>query len=108
VGEDAGYVVRCKCDPSPDGTGGDTVVDHVRLFRRWPNRKRAGEPVSRKGVQTRPWVPGVAARRASSPAHGFRAVGNFDANRNHSPSHSFQVFDPSQSITTVGVHSEDA
>jgi GT2 family glycosyltransferase len=32
VGEDAGYVVRCKCDPSPDGTGGDTVVDHVRLF----------------------------------------------------------------------------
>jgi glycosyltransferase involved in cell wall biosynthesis len=29
---DAGYVVRCACDPSPDGTGGDTVVDHIRLF----------------------------------------------------------------------------
>lgn len=28
----AGYVLRCACDPSPDGTGGDTVVDHVRLF----------------------------------------------------------------------------
>jgi tetratricopeptide (TPR) repeat protein len=28
----AAYVVRCACDPSPDGTGGDTVVDHVRLF----------------------------------------------------------------------------
>jgi glycosyltransferase involved in cell wall biosynthesis len=26
------YVVRCACDPSPDGTGGETVVDHVRLF----------------------------------------------------------------------------
>jgi tetratricopeptide (TPR) repeat protein len=25
-------VVRCACDPSPDGTGGDTVVDHIRLF----------------------------------------------------------------------------
>ena len=23
---------RCACDPSPDGTGGDTVVDHIRLF----------------------------------------------------------------------------
>ena len=22
----------CACDPSPDGTGGDTVVDHIRLF----------------------------------------------------------------------------
>jgi tetratricopeptide (TPR) repeat protein len=29
---DAGYVVRCACDASPDGTGGETVVDHVRLF----------------------------------------------------------------------------
>jgi len=28
----AAYVVRCACDPSPDGTGGETVVDHVRLF----------------------------------------------------------------------------
>jgi hypothetical protein len=31
-GDPAAYVVRCACDPSPDGTGGDTVVDHVRLF----------------------------------------------------------------------------
>ncbi len=30
----AGYVVRCACDPSPDGTGGETVVDHIRLFPR--------------------------------------------------------------------------
>jgi hypothetical protein len=30
--EPAAYVVRCACDPSPDGTGGDTVVDHIRLF----------------------------------------------------------------------------
>jgi len=26
------YVVRCACDPSTDGTGGETVVDHIRLF----------------------------------------------------------------------------
>jgi glycosyltransferase involved in cell wall biosynthesis len=30
--DQAAYVVRCACDPSPDGTGGDTVVDHIRLF----------------------------------------------------------------------------
>jgi glycosyltransferase involved in cell wall biosynthesis len=28
----AAFVLRCKCDPSPDGTGGETVVDHIRLF----------------------------------------------------------------------------
>jgi glycosyltransferase involved in cell wall biosynthesis len=26
------YVVRCACDPEPDGNGGRTVVDHIRLF----------------------------------------------------------------------------
>jgi glycosyltransferase involved in cell wall biosynthesis len=31
-GEEAAYVVRCACDPSPDGSGGGTVVDHIRLF----------------------------------------------------------------------------
>jgi glycosyltransferase involved in cell wall biosynthesis len=31
-GTQVAYVVRCACDPSPDGTGGETVVDHVRLF----------------------------------------------------------------------------
>jgi glycosyltransferase involved in cell wall biosynthesis len=55
----AGYVVRCRCDPGPDGTGGDTVVDHIRLFPvredvRWayavheqilPALRRAGIPV---------------------------------------------------------------
>ena len=32
VDDPAGYVVRCACDPEPDGTGGQTVVDHIRLF----------------------------------------------------------------------------
>ena len=55
----AAYVVRCACDPSPDGTGGETVVDHIRLFPlrddvRWtyrvheqilPGLRRAGVPV---------------------------------------------------------------
>ena len=26
------YVVRCACDPGADGSGGRTVVDHIRLF----------------------------------------------------------------------------
>jgi glycosyltransferase involved in cell wall biosynthesis len=30
AGEDVACVVRCACDPAPDGTGGDTVVDHIR------------------------------------------------------------------------------
>ena len=30
VGDQAANVERCACDPSPDGTGGDTVVDHIR------------------------------------------------------------------------------
>jgi hypothetical protein len=55
----AGYVVRCACDPSSDGSGGEVVVDHIRLFPlrddvRWTYRvheqivtalKRAGIPV---------------------------------------------------------------
>jgi GT2 family glycosyltransferase len=31
-GEETAYVVRCACDPGRDGSGGNTVVDHVRLF----------------------------------------------------------------------------
>ncbi len=30
--QDCGYVVRCACDPGEDGSGGETVVDHIRLF----------------------------------------------------------------------------
>jgi glycosyltransferase involved in cell wall biosynthesis len=57
--EPTAYVVRCACDPGADGSGGDTVVDHVRLFPlreniRWsyrvheqimPALRRAGIPV---------------------------------------------------------------
>ena len=32
VGDEAAMSCACACDPSPDGTGGDTVVDHIRLF----------------------------------------------------------------------------
>jgi len=67
AGDDACYVVRCKCDPSPDGSGGETVVDHVRLFPlregiRWtyrvheqilPALKRAGVPVRWTGITVR-------------------------------------------------------
>ena len=28
----AAHVVRCSCDPGPNGDGGQTVVDHFRLF----------------------------------------------------------------------------
>jgi GT2 family glycosyltransferase/tetratricopeptide (TPR) repeat protein len=57
-GEHAAYVFRCACDPDSNGGGGETVVDHIRLFPlrddvRWtyrvheqivPALKRAGIP----------------------------------------------------------------
>jgi glycosyltransferase involved in cell wall biosynthesis len=30
----AAYVVRCSCNPKPNADGGQTVVDHIRLFPR--------------------------------------------------------------------------
>jgi glycosyltransferase involved in cell wall biosynthesis len=32
AGEQAAYVVKCSCDPEANGNGGQTVVDHIRLF----------------------------------------------------------------------------
>jgi glycosyltransferase involved in cell wall biosynthesis len=57
--DQAAYVFRCACDPDSNGGGGETVVDHIRLFPRrddvrWtyrvheqivPALKRAGIPV---------------------------------------------------------------
>ena len=31
-GEMPAFVIRCACDPGPNGEGGETVVDHIRLF----------------------------------------------------------------------------
>ncbi|MFO0957379.1 MAG: glycosyltransferase [Isosphaeraceae bacterium] len=67
AGDDAAYVVRCSCDPDADGGGGQTVVDHVRLFPlrpgvRWeyrvheqilPALRRAGIPVRWSDVVVR-------------------------------------------------------
>jgi glycosyltransferase involved in cell wall biosynthesis len=61
------FVIRCACDPSPDGSGGNTVVDHVRLFPirddvRWtyrvheqilPSIKASGIPVRFTGINVR-------------------------------------------------------
>src|SRR5207302_8916078 len=58
-GEEIAYVVRCACDPGADGSGGETVVDLIRLFPlreevRWtyrvheqilPSLRRANIPV---------------------------------------------------------------
>jgi len=66
-GEQAAHVVKCACDPGPDGSGGDTVVDHVRLFPlrqgvRWtyrvheqilPALRQAGVPVRWTDVTVR-------------------------------------------------------
>jgi hypothetical protein len=43
--EQAAYVVKCSCDPGPNGDGGQTVVDPIRLFPlrenvRWTYRVR--------------------------------------------------------------------
>ncbi len=63
----AAYVVKCSCDPSRNGEGGQTVVDHVRLFPvredvRWsyrvheqilPALRRADVPVRWTGLTVR-------------------------------------------------------
>ncbi len=59
--------MKCACDPGQDGRGGDTVVDHIRLFPlredvRWtyrvheqilPALRRAGVPVQWTNVVVR-------------------------------------------------------
>jgi len=66
-GEQAAHVVKCACDPGQHGSGGDTVVDHIRLFPiredvRWtysvheqilPALRRAGVPVRWADVTVR-------------------------------------------------------
>ena len=66
-GDEAAYVVRCACDPEPNGNGGQTVVDHIRLFPlrqdvRWtyrvheqilPALRRANVPVRWTDVTVR-------------------------------------------------------
>jgi tetratricopeptide (TPR) repeat protein len=61
------FVVRCACDSGPGGSGGDTVVDHIRLFPlldgvRWtykvheqilPSLRRAGVPVQWTDITVR-------------------------------------------------------
>ena len=38
------YVVRCSCDPGPNGDGGQTVVDPIRLFSAPRGRALAERP----------------------------------------------------------------
>jgi tetratricopeptide (TPR) repeat protein len=66
-GEQTAYVVKCACDPEPNGNGGNTVVDHIRLFPvredvRWsyrvheqilPALRRANVPVQWTDVVVR-------------------------------------------------------
>ena len=65
--EQAAYVVKCSCDPGPNGDGGQTVVDHIRLFPlredvRWtyrvheqilPALRRANVPVKWTDITVR-------------------------------------------------------
>ena len=66
-GKNGAFVVRCACDAGPNGEGGETVVDHIRLFPviegvRWtyrvheqilPALKRAGVPVEWSDITVR-------------------------------------------------------
>jgi tetratricopeptide (TPR) repeat protein len=78
AGDEAAYVLRCACDPDEAGGGGETVVDHVRLFPvredvRWayrvheqilPALRRAGVPVRWTDVVVRHTGYADAAARA--------------------------------------------
>jgi glycosyltransferase involved in cell wall biosynthesis len=73
------YVMRCACDPGPNGDGGQTVVDHIRLFPlredvRWcyavheqilPSLRRAGIPVQWTEITVRHTGYADPALRAS-------------------------------------------
>jgi GT2 family glycosyltransferase len=76
-GDQAAYVVRCACDPSTDGSGGHTVVDHIRLFPvrddvRWtyrvheqvlPALRRANLPVRPRACDWIPIMPSFSSAR---------------------------------------------
>ena len=84
-GAEQAFVVRCACDPSPDGTGGETVVDHIRLFPlrddvRWtyrvheqilPALRRANVPVQWTEITVRHTGYGdlARARQEARPRH---------------------------------------
>ena len=77
-----GYVLRCSCDPGPNGDGGQTVVDHIRLFPlredvRWsyrvheqilPALRRANVPVKWTDITVRHTGYTDRATRAEAPA----------------------------------------
>ena len=72
------HLVRCSCDPGPNGDGGQTVVDHIRLFPvregvRWtyavheqilPALRRANVPVRWTDLTVRP--PATPTRHCGS------------------------------------------
>ncbi|MDR3623060.1 MAG: glycosyltransferase [Paludisphaera borealis] len=67
AGDEAAYVVKCACDADGEGGGGQTVVDHIRLFPlrgdvRWtyrvheqilPSLRKVGVPVRWSDVTVR-------------------------------------------------------
>ncbi len=59
----AAYVVRCSCDPGPNGDGGQTVVDHIRLFARWRRQHGNDEDTPL------PWRLTWLTRRVSSEVY---------------------------------------
>ena len=88
--EQAAYVVKCSCDPGPNGDGGQTVVDHIRLFPlredvRWTYRvheqilpalaegERAGDsgPISRSGTRDTP-IESCASASSSATARSSK------------------------------------
>ena len=75
AGDEAAYVVRCACDPGADGSGGETVVDHIRLF---PLRERCPLDLSRPRAD--PAGPAAGQRpgaldRPDRAAHRLRRPG---------------------------------
>ena len=99
AGDEAAFVVRCACDPDENGGGGQTVVDHVRLFPvrenvRWtyrvheqilPSLRQAGCPVRWTDLAVRHTGYSDAATRARKLARDERILVEEMAEAPHEP-----------------------